>query len=87
MRPASAFARGASALVCIAFGASALMSACARDQAAAPLAKPTNLLVVTIDTLRADRLGVYGAARLDTEHRSPGSRGRLGASGGSARRR
>jgi choline-sulfatase len=46
--------------------ASALTSACAREQA--PLPKPTNLLIVTIDTLRADRLGIYGAANVSTPH-------------------
>jgi choline-sulfatase len=44
----------------------ALTSACAREQA--PLPKPTNLLIVTIDTLRADRLGIYGAANVSTPH-------------------
>jgi choline-sulfatase len=46
--------------------ASALMSTCAREPA--PPAKPTNLLIVTIDTLRADRLGIYGAANVATPH-------------------
>jgi choline-sulfatase len=46
--------------------ASALMSACAREPAVP--ATPTNLLIVTIDTLRADRLGLYGAANVSTPH-------------------
>ena len=40
------------------------MSACAREPAALP--KPTNLLVVTIDTLRADRVGIYAADNADS---------------------
>ena len=40
------------------------LTSCARAPAAPP--KPTNLLIVTIDTLRADRLGVYGAANVST---------------------
>jgi tetratricopeptide (TPR) repeat protein len=46
--------------------ASALIGACAREPAAPP--KPVNLLIVTIDTLRADRLGIYGAANVSTPH-------------------
>ncbi len=44
----------------------ALTSACAREPAGPP--KPANLLIVTIDTLRADRLGIYGAANVSTPH-------------------
>lgn len=36
------------------------------SQAPPPPATPANVLVVTIDTLRADRLGVYGAAHVAT---------------------
>jgi choline-sulfatase len=42
------------------------LASCAREPAAPP--KPTNLLIVTIDTLRADRLGIYGAANVSTPH-------------------
>ena len=41
-------------------------SACARPPAAAPPPVLKNVLVVTIDTLRADRLGVYGATNVAT---------------------
>ena len=47
-------------------GALALTSACAR--APGVPVKPNNLLIVTIDTLRADRLGIYGAANVSTPH-------------------
>jgi arylsulfatase A-like enzyme/Flp pilus assembly protein TadD len=52
--------------VWLVIGALALTSACAREPAV-PV-RPTNLLVVTIDTLRADRLGIYGAANVSTPH-------------------
>ena len=56
----------ARARVWLVIGALALTSACAREPVA-PV-KPTNLLIVTIDTLRADRLGIYGAANVSTPH-------------------
>src|SRR3954447_9809248 len=39
---------------------SSLASACARQSATPPPSAATSLLIVTIDTLRADRVGVYG---------------------------
>ena len=42
------------------------LGACAQPPAVAPPRAPTSVLVVTIDTLRADRLGVYGAANVAT---------------------
>ncbi|MEO7274022.1 MAG: sulfatase-like hydrolase/transferase [Vicinamibacterales bacterium] len=46
-----------------------LCVACARPpapQSAAPAATARNVLIVTIDTLRADRVGVYGAGHVET---------------------
>ena len=51
----------------VALAALALCAACSRTPA--PVAAPaiaTNVLIVTIDTLRADRIGVYGAANVET---------------------
>ena len=40
---------------------------CAERPASAPLPRvPTNVLIITIDTLRADRLGIYGATNVET---------------------
>src|SRR3954470_14801732 len=39
---------------------SSLASACARQSATPPPSAATSVLIVTIDTLRADRVGVYG---------------------------
>jgi choline-sulfatase len=50
----------------VALAALALGAACARTPADRPPPVPTSLLVVTIDTLRADRVGVYGAANVQT---------------------
>jgi arylsulfatase A-like enzyme/Tfp pilus assembly protein PilF len=50
------------------FGAALAVSACARPPAAPPPPILTNVLIVTIDTLRADRLGVYGATNVATPH-------------------
>jgi choline-sulfatase len=40
--------------------------ACARPAPPSPPAGPPNVLIVTIDTLRADRVGVYGAKDVET---------------------
>ena len=48
-----------------AFAGLTLWSACA-DRPAPPPAVAANVLIVTIDTLRADRVGVYGATTVDT---------------------
>ena len=48
-----------------------LSAACGRKTGPAPEntpARPRNLLLVTIDTLRADRLGCYGYAKAETPH-------------------
>jgi arylsulfatase A-like enzyme/Flp pilus assembly protein TadD len=50
------------------FGAALAVSACARPPAATPPPALKNVLIVTIDTLRADRLGVYGATNVATPH-------------------
>ena len=44
------------------------LSACAREPApaAAVPAVARSVLIVTIDTLRADRVGVYGASQVET---------------------
>ncbi len=39
---------------------------CSREQQTAPAPAATNVLLITIDTLRADRLGVYGARNVET---------------------
>jgi arylsulfatase A-like enzyme len=46
------------------FGALALCASCAGRPA--PPAVAANVLIVTIDTLRADRVGVYGATTVET---------------------
>jgi choline-sulfatase len=44
-----------------------LVSACAERPVPAPPPRvPTNVLILTIDTLRADRLGIYGATNVET---------------------
>src|SRR5678815_322374 len=44
-----------------------LICGCSERSAPAPPPRvPTNVLILTIDTLRADRLGVYGATNVDT---------------------
>jgi choline-sulfatase len=48
--------------VCLALA----LGACGQPPAAPPPAVPTNVLIVTIDTLRADRVGVYGATNVET---------------------
>lgn len=40
--------------------------ACSRDRAAAP--RPPNVILIVVDTLRADHLGVYGYARNTSPH-------------------
>jgi arylsulfatase A-like enzyme len=49
-----------------AFVALLLTSACVREQSPPPPVVAANVLIVTIDTLRADRLGVYGATTVET---------------------
>ena len=44
----------------------ALAVGCSRPAPASVVAVPANVLIVTIDTLRADRLGVYGAKNVQT---------------------
>ena len=50
----------------------AILSSCGRTNAPSgespAAARPRNLLLVTIDTLRADRLGCYGYAQVETPH-------------------
>jgi choline-sulfatase len=50
------------------FAATALAAAAACDKAPAPKvpARPSAVLIVTIDTLRADRVGIYGASTVAT---------------------
>ena len=43
-----------------------LTSACSREQTPAQATVAANVLIVTIDTLRADRLGIYGATNVET---------------------
>ena len=43
-----------------------LAAACTRPAQPPAPAAATNVLIVTVDTLRADRLGVYGAANVAT---------------------
>lgn len=47
-------------------GVALAVTACARPPAAPPPPVLKNVLIVTIDTLRADRLGVYGATNVAT---------------------
>ena len=52
-----------------ALAAAALTLVCGCAQRPTPAAAPrvaTNILVITIDTLRADRLGIYGATAIET---------------------
>src|SRR4029078_9799086 len=44
-----------------------LICGCSERSAPAPPPRvPTNVLIITIDTLRADRLGIYGATNVET---------------------
>jgi len=56
----------------LAIAALAILSSCGRKNAPSgeipAAARPRNLLLVTIDTLRADRLGCYGYAQVETPH-------------------
>jgi choline-sulfatase len=52
--------------VAIALGLLAASAACARSTPGPAPIRPTSLLLVTIDTLRADRLGAYGDAQART---------------------
>src|SRR5260221_6308369 len=62
LRSALMFVRAACAFVALALGA-----ACTRAPAPpAPPAVASSVLIVTIDTLRADRVGVYGATNVET---------------------
>lgn len=47
-------------------GVALAVSACARPPAATPPPVLKNVLIVTVDTLRADRVGVYGATNVAT---------------------
>jgi arylsulfatase A-like enzyme len=59
---------GSARLRCAAIAASALLAAglaasCGRDEGAAAAGQRRDLLLISLDTLRADRLGAYGYAR------------------------
>ena len=45
-----------------------VLAGCSTSRAPAPTPSARNVLIITIDTLRADRLGIYGAANVETPH-------------------
>src|SRR5437899_12778976 len=53
-------------LLLLACGCQSLKKESAQTAKTAPVLRPLNVVVVTIDTLRADRLGCYGYSKIET---------------------
>ena len=67
-RIAAMCARSAGPLALLAAAAFAVFAGCADQERTEPARRPLNLVIVVLDTLRADHLGLYGYARDTSPH-------------------